>query len=106
MLKLVLPCSRYYQTAAQSSEHVNEFWKTSSSCPEKKFSQPGTVSEREGKKQTKQKPDPHFLPNLRSEKDRCFATGLPDGLLSKQTPSFGRFWKPFERKILIHIMII
>jgi hypothetical protein len=32
--------------------------------------------------------------------------GLPDGLFSNQTPSFGTFWKPFERKIFKSFMTI
>jgi hypothetical protein len=35
-----------------------------------------------------------------------FWSGLPDSLFSIQTPTFGTFWKAFERKILISFMTI
>jgi hypothetical protein len=35
-----------------------------------------------------------------------FRAGLPDGLFPNQTPSFGTFWKAFERIILISFMTI
>jgi hypothetical protein len=36
----------------------------------------------------------------------CGSPGLPDGLFSNQTPTFGEFWKAFEWKMIISFMTI
>jgi hypothetical protein len=36
----------------------------------------------------------------------CPDSGLPDGLVSNQTPSFGTFWKVFELEIFIYFITI